>query len=337
MKILLHAEAFGFGPAALIRRLLPHIQFSGVPYGFLGVSHTSDLMSDCGLSEMYAFHLTPADRVIDAIIDRYDVVITAMDWRLAAQAKARGKRVVFIDALAWFWDKYPESMKDIDLYIAQDFIGVAQRVDKESTASVSVVVPPMVKPLTSIQQKQAGTGLLNLGGLGNPYWTKQAPLDYARAIDAVVSRLPGKWIELASQSISSGCRNGRFQTSSPEQALALLASSEAAIMTGGLGNILDAAAVGTTPVLFLPAANDSQGRQLQLLKQQALLDGWVDWEDIGFQAIDYWKPQSEVMTTIETYLTRLSCSSVTQELFDVAINSQLTGISAIVVLKRFGR
>jgi hypothetical protein len=74
-------------------------------------------------------------------------------------------------------------------------------------------------------------------------------------------------------------------------------------MTPGLGNIFDAARFGT-PTIWLPPANDSQGRQLHMLAEREMVDGHLDWHTfISPQArIDYNAPQQEVLKQVAAHV-----------------------------------
>lgn len=84
-----------------------------------------------------------------------------------------------------------------------------------------------------------------------------------------------------------------------------LRAASVAVMTGGLGNVFDAASVRGLPAVWLTPMNDSQGRQLRALEALGLADRFVDWHRFGGEPIDYHTPQPEVLRAIADRVTRL--------------------------------
>ena len=89
------------------------------------------------------------------------------------------------------------------------------------------------------------------------------------------------------------------RTIPPRQVQHLLGTSELAVMTPGLGNIYEAAALAKR-VFWLPPANASQGQQLVILRQRGLAPFAADWHEIlpGRAPIDYWMPDPIVAEDI---------------------------------------
>lgn len=113
----------------------PRVRIAPVTYGFGPVGKALHIArairgataDGCHL-ELTApaqFARTAEPALFDAVSDREpderaDVVVCVMNRAAAATATARGERVVFVDSLAWLWDK-PLPVGDIcDCYLYQD-------------------------------------------------------------------------------------------------------------------------------------------------------------------------------------------------------------------------
>lgn len=185
----------------------------------------------------------------------------------------------------------------VHLYIVQDFIGVKERLSAELAGNRTVMVPPMVT--IQVPSWERNFYLLNVGGLSNPYLSHQTIIQFAQLCGLATSGYSTfPWHRLGNALVSEGAKSYGFHTVSPGEAAGLLSGCRVAVLTGGLGNIFDVASFRSIPAVFLPPFNDSQGQQLRLLKDRGLLDAWVDWQDIGFDPIDYWADQPSVNSMI---------------------------------------
>ena len=209
-------------------------------------------------------------------------------------------KVVIYDSLSWFWRKIPKVVHKCQLYLTGDFFGVRERVSGWENA---VIVPSMVSTPRPIRGNEHV--LLNLGGLQNPQWEFADGVKYARSIIAAVEEvLPDEnLVVAASRRISEALGHPRVRNYPRSEMHALLENASMSLMTPGLGNILDAAKFGLRTV-WLPPANDSQGQQLEWLRQSGCCDAHVDWSRLKCP-VDYHQKQAEVLRHI---------SEVTQEM-----------------------
>jgi hypothetical protein len=195
---------------------------------------------------------------------------------MAEKALGQGLTVCIYDPLTWYWKTIPAVVRDVDLYIAQNFFGVEERLKSAEFAAANCqTVAPIVgqQPDNQSNGKADSTKdlvLVNLGGLSNPLWTGNEALTYARQIlEAVLPTLAGQKVVVAANSaISAALAHLGAKNLSREQMQVVLQQAKYALMTPGLGNIYDAARFDT-PTIWLPPANDSQGQQLALLNQAA--------------------------------------------------------------------
>jgi hypothetical protein len=316
-RLLLNAEAFGFGPTAAIADCFPFLKVRFSTIGFIGSGHTLDLQRPLAYDAIHdVSHLSEAageanaDKALNEIFAQYDVFVTALDFAMAEKAVRQGLTVCIYDPLTWYWKTIPPVVNEVDLYIAQNFFGVEERLN---SAEFAAATWQTVAPIVGNQSDRVADKdlvLVNLGGLSNPLWTSNEALSYARQIlEAVLPTLEGQKVVVAANSaISSALAHLGAKNLSREQMQVVLQQAKYALMTPGLGNIYDAARFNT-PTIWLPPANDSQGQQLALLNQSRLVDGLVDWHQIlPISAIDYSAEQGDVLKSVASAVEQAQSS-----------------------------
>lgn len=306
MRVLLNAEPFGFGPAAAIAAIASELHGTGILVSYIGSGHTHDLQQDVHYDEVYDVTEISGSDIsarLTEIAPQYDLFLTAMDFDMAELAKRAGMRVAIYDALAWYWKSLPPIAARVDLYLAQNFAGVEERIrDNHEAFGNAHLVPPITAKHE--RSKSPEHVLLNLGGLRNPFWELEDAVRYAAMIVAAVTKIVGddNLIITTSREIASKLNNPNVKSYDRQSMMDILANTKYAYMTSGLGNIYDAAAYDI-PTVWLPPANDSQGQQLQMLAHEGLLDEYIDWSDVT-EGVDYHDEQTRVMDKISAILRR---------------------------------
>lgn len=187
---------------------------------------------------------------------------------------------------------------------------------------------------------------MNLGGILNPFLSQSDCVSYARlmlAVFPIASRLYDEVHVATSHRIVEDLRHEVpvAQTMSPQEAQHRLGRSEIAAMTPGLGNIYEAAAFATR-VFWLPPANNTQGLQIDALRQSGLAPFAADWHDLlpGRAPIDYRGPEPEVMVSIADAIRSASRDPAAIErlraLFVQAYHASATDNPLNALLDRFG-
>jgi hypothetical protein len=315
--LLLNAEPFGFGPTAAIADFFPHLRKMFGRVGYIGTGHTLDLQTKLPYDTIHGITGTEDALIAQGLRelrDRYDVMLTALDFSMAEKALTAGFRVVIYDPLTWYWREIPPVVNHPDcLYVAQDFFGVRERCVAARIRAPHVVAPIVdaTQPVPSAEREHV---LLNLGGLANPLWSAADTLAYARLmVDSFLACTSGKSIVIAANAALArefadvGARNY-----TREEMQEVLRKACYAFMTPGLGNIYDAARFGT-PTVWLPPANDSQGQQRDLLQAHGRLDGAIDWRDfVPGAEIDYRGDQQLVLTGISAAVEQASSDRASQ-------------------------
>lgn len=342
-RLLLNAEPFGFGPTAAIADCFPYLREHFGEVGYVGVGFTLDLQRPLPYSKLHDVTGVQAellDAVLADIFSQYDVFLTALDFGMAEKARAAGLTVVVYDPLTWYWKTIPPVVKDVDLYIAQDFFGVRERIEAEphafgtepNTSNADVrkpkpghvqVVPPIIGDIAHAQGER-NTVLLNLGGLNNPFWSVEGTLAYARFIVEAFSAVAEdvEVVITANKCIAANARIAQelaefgVQNLSRTQMQEVLKGAKFALMTPGLGNVYDAARFDI-PTIWLPPANDSQGQQLMMLVEADMIDGHVDWHHLlPGKGIDYNAEQTEVLKKISDAVTYATGSKTAKKILE---------------------
>lgn len=303
LKLLLNAEPFGFGPTAAIATFFPYIRETFEYVGYIGRNHTLDLQISLPYEAIHDVS-NVSNEEIKKIICQYDVLVTALDFEIAEIAKSAGLKVIIYDPLAWYWRSIPKIVREIDLYLAQDFFGVRQRIEKDAGLFPKniKIVPPIVTGKRGRISKRFT--LISLGGLQNPLWSVDDALQYAKTFIEAIKECVSKDDELiiaTSNAIVERLNDPGIRSYSRAEMISILENTKYAFMTSGLGNIYDVAEFDI-PVIWLPPANDSQGQQITLLKNHNMSDGQIDWSDLGGR-IDYFDEQAKVLKGIKEMIS----------------------------------
>lgn len=102
MKILLNAEAFGFGPSASVSAIFDIIKnnFSDYILDYIGQGHTLDLQAKLPYNKVLTY---TNEEEFKTIVKEYDFFITALDFEKARLAKEIGIKTIVYDTLLWYW------------------------------------------------------------------------------------------------------------------------------------------------------------------------------------------------------------------------------------------
>lgn len=340
LKVLLNAEPFGFGPSAAITELFPYLRTKIDHLSYTGTGHTLDLQRNLPYDNIYDYGAAdPNERKakFTAIAQQYDLFITACNYEAAEWAKDLGLKLVIYDPLTWYWATLPTIISQADLYIAQNFFGVIERIENESTKFPEyAVVPAIVSAFHRNDEEKniKDIALINMGGLSNPYIQNENFIIFAKMVfDSANDSLAPKFDEIVyatSAAIATATKDTYpAQTLQPQQIQKILNNSRVAIMTSGLGNIYEASMLQKF-VIWLPPANDSQGQQVKLLEKHGMLDFAIDWHDIlqDEPPIDYFAPQLETLKRIAICIEKLSNNLEAQEKFKNLLEGALSVIEA---------
>ncbi|MEO3755145.1 hypothetical protein [Streptomyces sp. B6B3] len=331
-RLLLNAEPFGFGPAAAAAILAEELAPACATVDYVGDGHTLDLQRRPPYRDIHDVTGLSEDQRLARLTDlapRYDLLVTAMDRTMATLARRAGLRVALYDALTWFWrPDVPAVAREAELYLAQDFFGVRERVAADPALQRhTVVVPPLIPPRRD--RRPGRHVLVNLGGLHNPLWPPDVAVAYARLLLAAVrAAVPAdrRLVVVTSRGIAAALDDPDVGSHPRDAVLDLMSTAAHACMTSGLGNIYDAAATGV-PTLWLPAANASQPEQARLLDRHGYCDARLDWADIG-RPVDYTASDRAVTEALVRVVREVTAAGPLRDRLAAGIAALTTGLDA---------
>jgi hypothetical protein len=107
-KVLVTAEAFGFGPASKLQAICVELDRRGVECDFVGSAAALTFASsnEEAFSSITGLDNMPALAMIDP--GGYDAAISVMDPFIALWSSMHGIPCIYVDSLYWFWQWLPE-------------------------------------------------------------------------------------------------------------------------------------------------------------------------------------------------------------------------------------
>lgn len=308
-RILINAESFGFGPSAAAFEIFNIIkkEYPNIYLGYLGEGHDLDLQRKLPYDSFIV--KTPEDTL--DVFEGYDIFITAMDRNRAKQAKNAGLTVIFYDALSWFWSDFSH-FEYIDYYLYQAFFNKSKFPEKSGPQLIEIA--PLGLNFSDLDkyQPKANYTLINFGGLQNFYWDDSVIFAYVDLVlknsYPLLAQHFKEIIVIGNSKIATEFSCFSIKTVTPSEAKALTKNASFVLSTPGLGNIYDLANASTS-CLFLPPVNDSQGQQLEALKQNGIVLHSLDWSEMGCP-INYHEEQNKVMDNIKRNILSKNTSTL---------------------------
>ena len=92
-------QSFGFGPPAAVSIVAKHLRPHVEHLSYAGVGHTLDLQRGVGYDEV--LDVDPSSPEFEALLSRFDVVISNTEWDAMQFAVSQGLIVIGMDQLLW--------------------------------------------------------------------------------------------------------------------------------------------------------------------------------------------------------------------------------------------
>ena len=334
--LLCTAEPFGYGPSSSLAQIVSHMatlanSSSAHTAVYLGSGHTLDfaraIAAYGGRVEGCAIGEAAGRERFVARAREADAALIVTDFEAAAAVREAGIPFAIYDPLAWYWPTIPAICRDADLYLCQEFFGVRARLADAGMRN-AIVIPPLTPEIES-HGERSGI-LISLGGLGNPYFTAAKCVDYARAVLAALRRAiegeRGPITSLTSKQIAESLPGLDVATLPPDEVHRRIASASVCLLTPGLGQLYEASALGAR-VVWLPPANDSQGRQLRDVIARGMAPGAVDWHEfMDVPRVDYSADQAGVMRTLSSHMERLLGDTRAQARLSACVRARMIAV-----------
>jgi hypothetical protein len=291
MKILIEAEAFCFGPSAIAASIVGDLTSRGFSVDYI-INGSEVLVSDRLLVNKFI----SVQNLTANMLQNYNYVVVVMDWKFARICVEAGCKVIFVDALAWFWKDINPMVNNFEAYLAINFVGVQEVVSKIQNPH-SFVIGQCIKPINQIAKSEAG--VFSLGGVTNPFFAKDSASKYAKIMVDSIIRTKKRVLVCGNRTLDL-----RLRTESKNQFDSSLRSAKFFVGTSGLGHITECISY-SIPALFLPPVNDSQYQQLQLLSHRSSNWNKISWEDLGY-SVDWSLSQESIMIQIKDCINSLN-------------------------------
>lgn len=336
--IWMNAESCGFGPAALAYSLYPQIrQLVSAKSGrrprleFVGAKLALDFCTALPWAAVHHIdcYTDPGRQELEALFAerRPGLVFTVNDARVAEILVPLGARVVVLDSVLWYWKTVPQGMRIASLLLAQNWLGVPERIAAEGLTNARVV--PALQtvrrwPELDDPSYQKRGVVVSLGGLQTPFQPFETPVKYARlmlrAIESAVrksSTSPAPKIEAFGSREIAAALSAEFpflRTGTPDETRRAMRASAAAFLTSGMGNIFDAVNY-TSRACFLPAIAGSHGRQIALIRGAGAEPAAFDWQDCtpGKAPLDFTGNLANNFNLARAAVDEASDSSIAQQ------------------------
>lgn len=290
-KIVLTAENFAFGPIGKLLNVANLLINSGHTLIFVGYGTSLQLAKKFPFKKIYELDTDnpKSSNELESIISTSDVLISSMDIPGVVAAKHLGKPVIWLDCLFWFWDRIPQEVLDVDLYIRERSMNDSKNEKKFAPLIKNLCsVGPIIGKINKSQREQKV--LISFGGGEASYWYKAGrdtnyPFimtkillnnvnwkKFNQVIVATNERIVKQLIKKFSQAPF------QFSCLSHEKFIQEMAESKITLITPGLVTAQISFHSGT-PTIFLPASNNSQYLQIEEFRQRHLAPASVQLSD----------------------------------------------------------
>ena len=313
---------------------------NGMRFTFLGDSCAYELCSNGQFDRLV--HASPRDASADSPLGRelaaHDVLISAMEFRPIPPAKRAGLTTILFDSLFWMWPEMPSALSSIDLYLCQNFLGVAARLSACGRPANLVVVPPLTLGPDAGWRAAGDSVILNLGRMDNPHAPQPMLLRYAECMLSLVHqacRAVGVPLEVHGRGwVMRALRDLLPDTDVTLSSLPLedfvrrLRQTRGLITSPGLEVLYEAFTLGV-PTCILPPQNNSQAYQCHQLKREIPLLSGLEWQDvISTDLLSRNRSPAEMIQATLGCVTSLSESRQAQEAVRDTIESFLRSSSS---------
>jgi hydroxymethylcytosylglucuronate/cytosylglucuronate synthase len=237
-----------------------------------------------------------------------DACLSVIEPDVVALAAKQQVPCCYVDSLFWMWDKLPDHLRSVDLYVAQRFPGVEAQAARIPVKNL-IMVGPIIDRSHLGEHRQDDVLLVNLAGLESPFVTFGSTLHYPEAVMPSLAEALGlatyRNVVVTGNRTVMGDLAWRYPAPgvtymhlSHDAFLAQMARARMVLTSPGLTTTYEALVHGT-PVRFLPPQNYSQALLLDRYRRQGLSDVDFTWSDADFEAgITSGLPESEGVSRV---------------------------------------
>ena len=299
MKILVTAEAFGYGPIATCLNVVKELKkYSVVKMTFLGTGIALEQAKMTNyfdtLLECKTFDYEALERARELFLG-HDVILSFENIPGAAYALKIGlKNVYYIDNLMWMWDKLHDGLENLKGYVISETLNCENNFKRIGS---NIQNPIFVGPIRDMSIRDKGKKesklIINVGGaeafIINSDLVKSF---YNKLINNILLSKPlmNKFEKIIVCGGSGVIDNLDLNNKNPKIIVKTLANEEYlkeldtcshCIMASGLGNFFETL-WRDKEIMYLPPVNYSQLLQLDYYKNMNFGFQMVNWDKFDF-------------------------------------------------------
>lgn len=297
MKLLVSAEAFGYGPIATCINIIKEIKKQdNIQLDFIGSGISLEQAKMSNLFKQY-FECDTNDfedlEKNKEIFTKYDAFFSSENVNGAIFAQKYIKKVYYVDNLVWMWDKIPEDLGKVNAFFISETMPC-----KENFKRVGNVIknPIFVGPVRNMEESDNKTDknqlLINVGGASSFLFEQKIINEfYNKIINYILTKnviekfdkiiICGGSKVINDLKINNTSDKITINTLSHREYLKVMSESSHCIMSSGLGNFIETLNANKN-ILYLPPVNYSQLLQLQYYNQMNFGFKIINWDLFDF-------------------------------------------------------
>jgi hypothetical protein len=117
LRVLVTAQAFGFGPAAAMAQVFDHLRPRVRYLAFAGAGHTCDVHMDLPYDAVHRLPDLGTAEAFGRLCAGHDAALVSCDVPAGEAARAAGVPFGFYDPIPWFWPEWPSVFESADVYM----------------------------------------------------------------------------------------------------------------------------------------------------------------------------------------------------------------------------
>lgn len=344
MKILVTAEAFGYGPIATCLNVVKELKnYPNVELTFLGtgIALEQARMTNYfkNIIECKTFDFKELENVKEIFLN-HDVILSSENINGARYALRLGlKNVYYMDNLMWMWDKIEEDLENLKGYIISETLSCTDNFKRIGT---KIKNPVFVGPIRDMNIRNNETKenklIINIGGAEAFIIDSNIVKNfYNKLINEILNnnKLIDKFDKVivcggsgVIRSLTLDVKNEKIKiaTLSNEEYLKELDTCSHCIMASGLGNFFETL-WRDKQIMYLPPINYSQLLQLNYYEKMNLGFQMVNWDKFDFykqipSLLNEEVGVNLVLENVEKYIETLNDKTILKSVNDFINSNQ---------------
>lgn len=296
MKILVTAEAFGYGPIITATSVISHFR-DVAPQFEINFMGSGIALEQAIASNLFDHYFTCHTHDFDELeknngeLMNHDLLISSENLNGALYWLSNIKKpIYYIDNLMWMWDEIPEALTKVNKYFISEIFDCKNNYEKIGT---KINKPCFVGPLRNLNVKTDSVVnnqlMINLGGADSFMISTELSIKFYQKLITKILSVNNNFEKIiicgGSKVINAlkQLQTDRIEVAVLENSIYLkaLANSSHCILAPGLANFIESIGCNKN-LLFLPPLNYSQFLQLEHYRKMNLGLDLINWDDFEF-------------------------------------------------------